>query len=256
MPRYPVKYMVLGILVGLLIGSLGLIGYSYVSGLNLFDIGWRGARVYHVRIDLEYIYVHVYNASSNTPLIGGKTLLEYIVIVRVENPYKNLVIVPGEVNVGLYESLSVNSMGAISGGNDSYRIIHDSYRDGRILSYAALNDLFRGSCKLVIDRNIVNNWLFGGDRIGSRKYYVLKGVIELPDYAKNTLKGNSTTYYFIVGFSGDIQDSIDKARGQLIGIVRPYRVDNHTYVFNRVSYGGGIELVGDTIETFHGGIWP
>lgn len=274
MDKQLVKSMVYGLVLGLIIGSMGFIGYSYATGYSVFGVQWRPIKTYYMRIDLEYVYLHYYNVSSNTPLLGGRTLLEYIVIVRVENPYRGLVVVPRTVRIGLYESLSVtNNSGqnitvtviesrngdTTAGVNNStvgYEVFFDSYKALKTVSYMATNDLLLGAGRLVISGDLANDWLCGGDRIGERKYYVIRGVVELPYYGMKRLRGNDTSYYFVVEFDGKIHDKNDRAVGELIGFVKLVKTGPCTYVFNRINYGSGFVLEGDTLETFFGEIWP
>ncbi len=274
MDKQLLKPMIYGLILGLIIGSTGFIGYSYLTGYSVYGVQWSPIKTYYMKIDLEYVYLHFYNVPSNTPLLGGKTLLEYIVIVRVENPYPGLTVVPGAVWVGLYDSLQViNNTGQnititatvsksrspiLSTYNTTidYEVIFDSYKARKTVAYAATNDLLLGAGKLVIKSNCVNDWLYGGDKIGKRKYYVIRGVVELPYYGELKLRGNTTSYYFLVEFNGRILNKNDRAEGQLIGIVKLVETSPCTYVFNRINYGSGFMLEGDTVETFYGEIWP
>lgn len=285
MNRWLVKPMICGLTLGLIIGSMGFIGYSYLTGYSVFGVQWRPIETYYMKLDLGYIYLRYYDVPSNIPLLGDKTLLEYVVIVRVENPYPGITVVPQSVRIGLYESLLItedtgqnitvsitvsrngttmnmeNGSTTINTGNNDedaldYQVLFDSYEESRTVSCLKANDLLFGAGKVVVSSRLVDDWLYGGDKLGKRKYYVIRGVVELPDYGARMLRGSEVSFYFVVEFNGEILDRSDRASGQLIGVVKLVKTDSSTYVFNRINHGSGFVLEGETIETFWGEPWP
>ncbi len=254
-----IKPMALGLIIGVVVGSAGLIGLSMALDQDLFGIRWRNPETYYVKITLYYIYLHIHSPPRDTPLIGNKTLLEYIVIVRVQNPYKDLVVVPHRLDVDLCSYVEVkgttgeDSSNRSSGDGD---ILFDAWRERALASYSGVDNILLDGGVLVIDGDDVNNWLFGGKGVGSRKYYVVSGVVEIPLGWMDKFSGDRLQLYAVVEFSGRTQHGEHGVLGQIIQRVHLSRVGDNTYVYNSIGWRGGFELRGSQIETFYGGIWP
>lgn len=253
------KPMAIGLIIGIVVGTGGLMGLSMVLGYDLFGIKWRNPETYYVKITLYYIYLHIYSPPQNTPLIGNKTLLEYIIIVRVQDPYKDLVVIPRRLDVKLYSYVEItdvvgnnSSMGS-SGDRD---ILFDAWREKALASYMGVDSILLNGGVLIIDGDCVNNWLYGGKDVGSRKYYIVSGVVEVPYGWENKFSNNTIQLYAVIGFSGKTLHGDHGVLGQVIQRVRLNRVENNTYVYNSIGWGGGFELSGSQIETFYGGLWP
>ena len=268
-----VKPMALGLVIGVLAGVVGLVGLSSVLGYELFGIEWRNPKTYYLKVGLYYIYLHTYSASSNIPVIGNKTLLEYLVIVRVENPYEDTTVVPNMVSVSLFSDLKIaegteNTTAAPTvtvtvtippprhAPPSPVDVFFDAWREKKTVSYMGVNNILWDGGRIYIDRETVNNWLYGGDKIGNHKYYVLSGIVEFPSVWMNALRGNTTWFYAVVEVSGKTLNN-DLVEGQLIQLVYLNRVDTNTYVYNNIPWSSGFELSGSQyIETFYGEIWP
>jgi len=258
------KPMALGLIIGILIGIAGFIGLSMALDYDIFGIKWRNPKIYYVKTTLYYIYLHIYMPPDNTPFIGNKTLLEYIIIVRVQNPYNDTIVVPNKLTVNLYSYLEIMDSGEnnenMSEQNSRYykpgNVLFDAWKERRLVSYMGVDNMLSEGGVLVIDGNIVNNWLFGGNDIGSRKYYVISGVVELSDVWKDKFSNSTIKLYAVVEFMGKTLHGDNGVAGQLIQKVYLDRLENYTYVYNDIWWNGGFALRGSQIEIFYGGLWP
>jgi len=79
------------ILIGVCLGVLLILIASILFTQTLFSEVVR-PKQYYLKTDLTYLYINVYNTSESIPLLGDKVLLNYVVIVRVENPYNDKMI--------------------------------------------------------------------------------------------------------------------------------------------------------------------
>ncbi len=225
---------------------------------------------YYLRADLVYIYLHIHNTSENTPLLGGKVLLDYVVIVRVENPYVNKSVMLSKVHVGLPENVFVQcsdnatitatvtigrsatgSLEAYSLNNSTIvypRVIFDSWRTKRICAHGYTNDLFRGGAYRVFTRDCVDCWIPGRETDLNYKYVVITGVVEVPKPWYYRLAMLNKPQYVVVEVEAKPQD---KGYAEALKILQVplSRVDNTTYVYNIFPENMGFDLEGTPTQT-------
>ncbi len=255
------KPMVLGFTIGVIAGILSFIVFSTVTGYNLFGVKWSGPKIYYVKMNLYYIYLHIYRPYEETPLIGDKVLLEYIIIVRVQNPYNDIIVAPHKLTVNLYSYLELRNSTNRSWGynrrsSDCNRVLFDAWREHRLTSYSGVDKILLDGGVLNIDSSVVNNWLFGDSDTGSRKYYVVTGVVETPISWLDKFSNDTIQFYVVLEFQGRTVHGDDGVYGQVVEIVCLNSLGNYTYVYNGIDWTGGFELTGSQIRTFYGGLWP
>ncbi len=246
------------IIVGIvLISSLSIKGYEYYQ--------------YYLRIKPVYVYLHIHNVSENTPLLGGKVLLNYVVIVRVENPYVNKSIMLSKVRVSLPENVYVQcgnnttitatiTLGKNASTTEPYasniindtviypRTIFDSWKTKKICAYGYTNDLFREGAYRMFTRDCVDCWIPGKETSLNYKYVIITGVVEVPKPWYYRLAMLDKPQYVVVIVEAKPQD---KGYAEAVKILQVAlsRVDDNTYVYSILPENVGFDLEGIPTQT-------
>ncbi len=266
---------ILGLSIGLALGILLLVVTSIVLNQPLFGVTWTPRQEYYLRIDPAYIYLRVENISNNTPLLRGKTLIWYIIIIRIENPYNNTVELR-TVEAHLPENVFISNCGkqgknitaTITIGANRTReaqkevfsvsgnVLFDAWINKTICGYGFSNDLLRDSAKRVFDRS-TQYWINGGDPRFNHLYVVITGVTELPTPWKYRLQELQKPQYLVLAANGRMTKTNDLVEALKIMTINLTRIDANTYVYDAIPKGLGFDLEGTlTINTYYNGTWP
>ncbi len=257
----------LGLILGLALGFLLLVVTSIVLNQPLFGVTWTPPPEYYLKIDLAYLYLRMENISNNTPLLGGKTLIWYVAIVRIENPYNNTIELGG-VSIHLPEQVyincerQVNKTVTVTIGRSQQpiqtpnNVLFDSWVNKTSCGYGFTNDLLRHSAQRILDHNS-EYWISGGDPRFNHLYIVISGVTELPSPWKYRLNQLQNKQYIVLTASGRPLEGEGTVSALKITTIILTRIGTNTYVYNTIPEDLGFDLEGTPkINTFYNGFWP
>ncbi len=257
----------LGLALGLVLGTVLLFATSIFLNQPLFGVTWTPPPEYYLKIDLAYLYLRVENVSNSTPLLGGKTLIWYIAIVRIENPYNNTIELRG-VSVHLPEQVYIdckkqaNKTVTVTIGQTQQpiqapsNVLFDSWVNKTSCSYGFTNDLLRGSAERILDHN-TEYWISGKDPRFNHLYVVIAGVTELPSPWRYRLDQLQNKQYIVLTASGRPLKGEGTVSALKIATISLTRIGSNIYVYNTIPEGLGFDLEGTPkINTFYNGFWP
>ncbi len=257
------KRDILGLTLGLVLGVLLLVVTSIVLDQNLFGVTWTPRQEYYLKIDLSYLYIRIENITNNTPLLGGKTLIWYVAIVRVENPYNNSIgiskvelHIPEQVYINCNSKSNVTVTVTVGKPVQQHsETTFDAWINKTICGYGFFNDLLRGSAERVFERGTYY-WINGGDPRFNHMYFVITGVVEIPKPWKYRLERLGDYQYVVLEAQGYTVEGENIAEALKITSIKLTRIDSKTYVYNTLPLGVGFDLEGSVIQTFYNGFWP
>lgn len=260
------------ILIGVCLGVLLILIASILFTQTLFSEVVR-PKQYYLKTDLTYLYINVYNTSESIPLLGDKVLLNYVVIVRVENPYNDKMIRLENVYVSMpeqvYVQCSSNSTITINATVTMWKnnldktakvkntkltpgisnitrplVIFDSWINKSICAHGYTNDLFRRSARKVFSFDCSDCWIPGSNSQLNYKYVVITGVIELPKPWYYRLNKLNKLQYIVIQVEAHTSDN-DYAEALKILLVPLNKVNHNTYVYNTFPLSMSFDLDGN-----------
>lgn len=262
----PQRYL-LGLVLGLAIGVLLLVITSILLNQPLFGITWTPTPEYFLKIDLAYLYLKVENVSNNTPLLGGKTLIWYVAIVRIENPYNNTILLenvklhlPEQVYINCRKQGNMTATVTISARQqltqNKTNVLFDSWINKSLCAYGFTNDLLRDSAARTLDHNL-EYWINGRVVRDNHLYIVITGVTELPSLWRYRLRQLQDRQCVILIAEGRLYEGEGIAQALKITTIILTKIGANTYVYNKIPKNMGFDLEGTPeINTFYNGFWP
>ncbi len=260
------KRDLLGLFLGVVLGVVLLVLLNFVFNQPLFGITWTPPPEYFLKVDLAYLYLRVENVSDNTPLLGGKTLIWYVAIVRIENPYNNTIELrsielhlPERVYINCRDQGNITTTVTIGARQQppqsSIGVLFDSWINKSICAYGFTNDLLRNSAMRILDHN-TEYWINGKDKRFNHLYIVITGVTELLRPWRYRLN-QMDTLYVVLTASGRPIEGEGTAQALKITTITLTKMGTDTYVYNTIPEDMGFDLEGTpTINTFYNGFWP
>ncbi len=265
------RRILLGLIIG--IGVLLLVVIGIVLSQQSFWLMQASKQEYYLKTSLVYLYIRIHNTSSNIPILGNKTLIEYIAIVRVENPYENQSIELERVSVNLPEQVYVQctenvtatvtaTIGEHPVTTRAYttfprtQVVFDSWVNKTICAYGFTNDLLRHSAYRVFTRDDPDHWIPGNDPRFNHKYVVITGITELPQPWHYRLNNLANLQYVVIRVEAHTSKS-KRAEALKIITISLAKIQPNIYVYNVLPEDTTFDLEGTPIiTTFYGKPWP
>ena len=198
-----------------------------------------------VKVDLEYLYLKVRNVSRDVPLLGGKTLIEYVAVVRIENPYRNPIALD-LVQVSLPESIEVDPQCRLV---ESSSPTYSSFVIKPRCSYGYANDLLLDSGHILFnERTRYTPPVLGVGKPFNVVHIAITGIVEVPSLWMHRLEKLDSPIYVLLVVEGHDKEhgAVDTAK--VIKLVLERKGDGE-YVFSSIPKGLGMHIRGTSVIT-------
>ncbi len=199
----------------------------------------------YVEIDLEYLYLRIRKVSENIPLLGGKTLIEYVAIVRVENPYRDPFAID-LVQISLPDSVEVDPQcklnESVSPGYTSFVVKHSC-------GYGYTNDLLLGSGHILFnDRTRYTSPVLGVGKPFNVAHVAVTGLVEVPSLWMHRLKALAKPIYVLIVVEGRYKElgAVDTTKVLRLSLEQ---ISSNEYVYINMPKELGMHVRGTSVVT-------
>ncbi len=199
----------------------------------------------YVKIYLEYLYLRIRNVNMNIPLLGGKTLIEYVAIVRVENPYREPFTID-LVQISLPESVEVDPQCRL---NESVSPSYSSFVVKHGCGYGYTNDLLLGSGHILFnDRTRYTPPVLGVGKPFNVAHIAITGLVEVPSLWMYRLKELTKPIYVLIVVEGRDKERAVIETAKVIKL-NLEQMNSNEYIYINMPKGLGMHIRGTSVVT-------